>query len=309
MGTVFRAYDERLERQVAVKVIKSEIFNQEDMRLRFEREARSVARIDQPGVVAVFDYGEIEDGSLYIVMEWLRGLDLDRVLRRYGAGKPKDVATLLRQAGAALAAAHAKQLVHRDIKPANIFLTANAEGFGVKLLDFGVAKELSRDSKVTQTGMIVGTPRFMSPEQLLSKPVSERSDTYSLAAVVFQALTGERLVRAEDFAQVLVEVVNQEPRKISAILAQAPKDLDRLLGQALAKEPDQRPESVEEWANELADALVRLKLRREAWRVEAEEDDVSDGRDEVTMTGPGLAESDPTQPQGEATLRHSPASR
>ena len=269
MGTVFRAYDQRLEREVAVKVIKAEIFNQEAMRNRFEREARAVARIDHPSVVAVFDYGEIEDGSLYIVMEWLRGLDLARVLQLQGAGRPRDVAALVRKAGSGLAAAHARQLVHRDIKPANIFLTAAPDGFGVKVLDFGVAKELSRDSKATQTGMIVGTPRFMSPEQLLSKPIDARSDIYSLAAVVFQALTGERLVRAEDFAQVLVEVVNEEPPKVSAILAQAPKELDELFAQALAKDAEQRPEDVEKWAFELADALEKIRIDRQAWQIDA----------------------------------------
>ncbi len=270
MGTVFRAYDQRLEREVAVKVIKAEIFNQEAMRNRFEREARAVARIDHPAVVAVFDYGEIEDGSLYIVMEWLRGLDLARVLQLHGPGRPRDVAALVRQAGAGLAAAHARQLVHRDVKPANIFLTAAPDGFGVKVLDFGVAKELSRDSKATQTGMIVGTPRFMSPEQLLSKPIDARSDIYSLAAVAFQALTGELLVRAEDFAQVLVEVVNQEPPKVSAILAQAPKELDQLFAQALAKDAEQRPEDVGAWAVELADSLERLRIDRKAWRIGAD---------------------------------------
>ena len=278
MGTVFRAYDERLEREVAVKVIKSEIFNQEAMRNRFEREARAVARIDHPGVVAVFDYGEIEDGSLYIVMEWLRGLDLARVLQLYGAGRARDVAVLLRQAGAGIAAAHARQLVHRDIKPANIFLTPAPDGFRVKILDFGVAKELWRDSTATQTGMIVGTPRFMSPELLLSKPIDARSDIYSLAAVAFQALTGEHLVRAEDFAQVLVEVVNQEPPKVSAILAQAPREIDLLFARALAKDVEQRPQDVEAWAVELADALDKLRVGRDTWRIEAEAESEAERR-------------------------------
>ncbi len=283
MGIVFRAYDERLEREVAVKVIKAEIFNQKAMRDRFEREARAVARIDHPGVVAVFDYGEIEDGSLYIVMEWLRGIDLARVLQLHGAGRPRDVAVLLRQAAAGLAAAHARQLVHRDIKPANIFLTPAPDGFRVKILDFGVAKEMSRDAKVTQTGMIVGTPRFMSPEQLLSKPIDARSDIYSLAAVVFQALTGERLVRAEDFAQVLVEVVNQEPPKVSAILAQAPREIDRLFARALAKDAEQRPANVEEWAVELAEVIDKLRIGRDAWRIEAEPEVEGGANDEETV--------------------------
>ncbi len=283
MGTVFRAYDERLEREVAVKVIKSEIYNQEGMRLRFEREARAVARIEHPGVVAIFDYGEIEDGSLYIVMEWLRGLDLARVMQLQGAGRPKDVATLLRQAGAALAAAHRGQIVHRDIKPANIFLTAAPGGFAVKILDFGVAKELSRDTMLTQTGAIIGTPRFMSPEQLLGKSVDARSDIYSLAAVAFQALTGEPLVRAEDFAQVLVEVINQDPPNVSAILAQAPKELDRLFGKALAKDADQRAENVEEWAVELGDALEEIKTDRQSWRIEVEPEADSDDEKETAI--------------------------
>jgi serine/threonine protein kinase len=283
MGTVFRAYDDRLEREVAVKVIKAEIFNQPAMRTRFEREARAVARIDHPGVVAVFDYGEIlDEGSLYIVMEWLEGLDLARVLQLRGPGRPRDVAALVRQAGAGLAAAHARQLVHRDIKPANIFLTPVPGGFRVNILDFGVAKELSRDSKATQTGMIVGTPRFMSPEQLLSKPVDARSDIYSLAAVAFQALTGERLVRAEDFAQVLVEVVNEEPPKLSAILAQASRELDVLFARALAKDPEARPADVEEWADELAETLDSLHIDRPAWRIAGDPEVVSGTDDEET---------------------------
>ena len=123
----------------------------------------------------------------------------------------------------------------------------------------------------------------MSPEQLLSKPIDARSDIYSLAAVVFQALTGERLVRAEDFAQVLVEVVNQEPPKVSAILAQAPREIDRLFARALAKDAEQRPANVEEWAVELAEVIDKLRIGRDAWRIEAEPEVEGGANDEETV--------------------------
>ena len=269
MGTVFHAHDERLEREVAVKVIKSEHFDNDAVRQRFQREARTVARIDHPGVVAVFDSGELEERSLYIVMEWLRGWNLGQILKLQGPGTPQQVAAFSRQAGAALDAAHRQKLVHRDIKPENLFLTSEPDGFRVKIVDFGVAKELVRDSQITQTGTVIGTPLYMSPEQLNGEAVESRSDIYSLAVVIFEALTGKRLVKARAFAKVLMEVSQDEPPKVSDYLEQAPPELDELFAEALAKEPGGRPRSAQDWAEKLGDLMESLDISREGWRVEA----------------------------------------
>ena len=265
MGTVFRSKDLRLDREVAVKVIRAEHFNDETVRTRFEQEARTVARIDHPGVVAVFDSGELDDGSLFIVMEWLEGRDLGFLLRRFGPGTPSEVLSLLRQAAAALEAAHRARLVHRDIKPENLLLSAAAGGFRVKVLDFGVAKELSTNVSLTRTGSLVGTPLFMSPEQLLGRPIDARSDIYSLAAVGYQALTGRRVVQADQFADVMYEVINAQAPPVSAILGGAPSKVDEAFRSALAKDLDLRPESAQRWVESFAAHLEDLPTDNDGW--------------------------------------------
>ncbi|HEY6728400.1 MAG TPA: response regulator [Polyangiaceae bacterium] len=268
MGSVFRAHDERLERDVALKVIRAELFDNEKMRQRFEREARSIASIDHPGVIRIFDSGELEDASLFIVMEWLDGIDLSNLIDHFGAGTPVQVAQLVREASSALAAAHRLGIVHRDIKPANIFLVRHHEGFRAKLLDFGVAKEMSKDTALTETGSMVGTPLYMSPEQLLSKAVDARSDLYSLAAVIFQAATGRRIVQGQEFASILLEVVQRDAPRLGEFLDDVPPEVDAAFAQALGKVPEARPESVEAWANSFVDALEGIPSSTSGWVVE-----------------------------------------
>ncbi|HKO56146.1 MAG TPA: response regulator, partial [Thermoanaerobaculia bacterium] len=183
MAKVFEAADEKLGRAVAVKIIKPEHFDNAEMRIRFEQEARAVARIDHPGVIGVYDSGELEEGSLFFIMELLRGLNLGQVLQRHGRGTPRQVATLVRQMGSALSAAHRAGFIHRDIKPENIFLIDGPDGFRVKLLDFGIAKAIDGNNRLTQTGAFIGTPGYMAPEQLLGLAVDERTDLYSFGAV------------------------------------------------------------------------------------------------------------------------------
>jgi len=268
MGSVYRAHDERLARDVALKVIRAELFDNEKMRQRFEREARNIASIDHPGVISIFDSGELEDGSLFIVMEWLDGIDLSHVIDHFGAGTPGQVAQLVREASSALTAAHRIGIIHRDIKPANIFLVRHLDGFRAKLLDFGVAKEMSNDTGLTETGSMVGTPLYMAPEQLLSRAVDARSDLYSLAAVMFQALTGRRMVQGQEFATILLEVVQRDAPRLSEFLADVPPEVDDAFAQALGKWPESRPESVEGWANSFVDALERMPSTTGGWVVE-----------------------------------------
>jgi CheY-like chemotaxis protein len=264
MAKLFEAYDEKLDRAVAVKLIKPEYFNDAEMRMRFEQEARAVARIDHPGVVAVYDSGELEEGSLFFVMELLRGMNLGQLLQRYGKGTPHQVGALLRQIGAALSAAHRAGFIHRDIKPENIFLTDAAEtaadSVRAKLLDFGIAKPIGVNNRLTQTGTFIGTPAYMSPEQVSGEPIDVHTDLYSLAAVVYEALSGTRVVPEK--ANVYVsDVMEASP----APLLGAPPEVQRTLFAALAKDPAERPTDVGTWSSDLATALESMTAAVAGW--------------------------------------------
>ena len=166
MGAVFKAEDEKLSRFVSIKIIKAELLDDPFMRMRISREARLIAQIQHPGVVSIYDFGEVPDGSAFIVMEFLQGLDLAEVLKRAGPGTPQEVATVLTQVGDALCTTHALGVIHRDLKPANLFVVPSSSGFQVKVLDFGLAKSIGEDVSLTVSGMLVGTPAYMSPEQI-----------------------------------------------------------------------------------------------------------------------------------------------
>ncbi len=269
MGTVFRANDERLTRDVALKIIRASHLNDPTMRLRLEREARVIARIRHPGVIEVHDSGELEDGSVYVVMELLRGRDLSGIIQEYGSATPVQTASLLVQAAEALAAAHENGVIHRDIKPANLFLVPGGEGFRVKVLDFGVAKTNRFDSEVTMTGMVVGTPAYMTPEQMLGRSVDERSDLYSLAAVVYEALVGRRAIpsskEGREEGDQMTDTLFANPLPVSALLNQATPDVDALFDRALAKKASARPRNLLEWARALADLLRVLPASRPGW--------------------------------------------
>ena len=229
MGTVFSGHDETLERDVALKIIRPQLLSDPAMRLRLTREAKLVARIQHPGVTALFDSGELEDGSAFLVMELLRGRGLSGLLSEFGPGTPRQVARLLRQTGAALAAAHKAEVIHRDIKPDNIFLVAGPDGFQAKLLDFGVALSTRFDARVTHAGMVIGTPAYMPPEQIRDEDLDERADVYSLACVMWEAL--------------------------SHFLPSVPRGAEELFEAALSKSRLGRPKDVESWAAALAGLL------------------------------------------------------
>ncbi len=258
MGLVLTARDERLNRDVAVKLVRPEHFNDTALRHRFEREARAIARIQHPGVVALHDFGELDDGTAFLVMERLQGSDLRTVLLSHGRGSPSQVARLTRQGAAALRAAHLAGIVHRDLKPENVFLVDEAEGFRVKIVDFGLAKSLNRERSLTRTGMIVGTPAYMAPEQVRGEDLDARVDVYAFAAVVFEALTGRPVVLGADIAQIFVNVLNAVPPAVSSFLPGVPPAVDAAFASALAKDPARRPKDVELWAESFADVLERV---------------------------------------------------
>jgi serine/threonine protein kinase len=243
--------------------------------MRFEREARSVARIRHPSVIDLYHSGELEDGSLFLVMERLRGHELSRVLREHGAGRPEQVAALARQGAAGLAAAHRAGIVHRDIKPANVFLAPEAGGFRVKILDFGLAKSMSADVGLTRTGTMLGTPAYMAPEQVRGQPTDLRSDVYAFAAVVYEALTGRRAVGSLELARALVDVLDASVAPPSSILPTLPEGVDRAFAGALAKRIEDRPSDVEAWASELAGHLASCPSAHLGWPPDLATDDTA----------------------------------
>lgn len=265
MGQVFLARDERLQRDVAIKVLLGDSPLDAAARAQLAHEARAVARIGHPGVVDVFDLGELDDGSSFIVMEYLTGRALSEEIARHGRGSPRQVADLLRQVGAALSAAHRTGVVHRDIKPQNVFLTRTSDGFHARLLDFGVAR-VAGGGADTVSNSLHGTPAYMAPEQIGGAAGDERSDLYSLAAVAFEALVGRRLIKQRpSMAATLAAIINETPPDVSSVLAGVPKELDALFRCALARDPLQRPASVVEWTESVADRLELMAAGDAAW--------------------------------------------
>lgn len=260
MGSVFAAHDEKLRRDVALKVIRAETLSDAEARFRLEREARALAQVHHPSVVGLFDSGELEDGSAFLVMELLSGRNLADMLLKHGPGTPRQVAMVLRQAGPALGAAHRVGVIHRDVKPANLLLIPERDGFQTKVLDFGLAKSTRAEERLTQTGVLVGTPAYMAPEQVEGGELDGRTDTYSLAAVAYEALTGKRVVEGQEVGRMMMDVLYGAPVAVSLILG-VPAEIDQVFDSALAKRPSDRPAFIEPWAEELAALLDALPQR------------------------------------------------
>jgi len=259
---VFAAEDERLRRPVAIKIIKAEYFNDQEIRARFEHEAQAAAKIDHPNVSTVFDSGALDDGSLYFVMEQLRGLDLAQMIRAYGPGSPSQVASLLRQVGPALTAVHKAGFVHRDIKPSNIFLCEEGAGFRAKILDFGIAKSIDADSTLTRHGSFIGTPAYMAPEQIERKrKVDARTDLYAFATVAYEALAGRRVTTGKEVTKVFAEILYEQPPALSTLMS-GNEALDAAFARALAKDPEERPATVSEWSDGVAAILESMPAEK-----------------------------------------------
>jgi serine/threonine protein kinase len=247
MGVVYSARDEKLERVVALKTMSS-MATDETARRRFWREARAAATVNHPNVCQIYDIGE-DDGTLFIAMELLEGESLAERLHR-GALNASDAVPVALGILAALTALHSRGIVHRDLKPSNVFLTP----FGVKLLDFGLARpELDRSLDVTgpltQTGIVVGTPRYMSPEQAAGGPADARSDLFAAGAILFEMLAGRPAFSGRTVVDILHATLHEHPPALAG--SPAVTAIDRVIRRALAKRPDDRPPSAEMFADEL----------------------------------------------------------
>jgi eukaryotic-like serine/threonine-protein kinase len=241
MAEVWEAHDEILSRPVAVKVLQPHLATDDIFLERFRREAVTAARLAHPGVVSTFDTG-IDDGTAYIVMELVKGRTLRQLLSEQGRLEPWQAVAVTRQIADALVHAHQAGLVHRDIKPANVLLVEDdMGGMRVKVTDFGIAKASAGiGTDLTRTGTVLGTPKYVSPEQIKGEDPDARADLYSLGVVFYEMLVGTPpFVGDTDLATAMAHLNNRVP-KVSASVRGVPPELDRLVGDLLAKDPKRR---------------------------------------------------------------------
>lgn len=254
MGAVFRARDPRIDRIVALKTIAvpgGDPKMMEEYRQRFYREAQAAGRLSHPGIVTIFDADvDRADNTPFIVMEFVDGKSLDQCIATQPDNRlDRTIAIgLIQQIAAALDYAHAHGIVHRDIKPANILVTGDGQ---IKIADFGIAK-LAR-AEATLPGYLLGTPAYMSPEQLSGKPVDGRSDLFSLGVIAYWLLTGQKPFTGETITEVSIQVATKEPCAPSQAAPGLSADFDQVLARALAKDPAQRYQSGRDFAADLDD--------------------------------------------------------
>ncbi len=300
MGVVVAATHLGLEQPVAIKFLHPEAMGDKDSVERFLREAKVAAMIRSDHVARVHDVGSLDGGVPYIVMEHLEGTDLGNLISLEGPLPIDEACEVALQACAALAEVHAAGIVHRDLKPSNLFITRRSDGSpAVKLLDFGISKlsatmgDSGQDPALTATTTIMGSPSYMSPEQLKStKEVDSRTDLWSLGAVLYEAVTGKPAFRGENVPQVCAMIASEDPAAPSTLRDGVPPELERAILGCLAKKPEERTTLVE-----LARALAPLAPERAAGLLD---------RIEATVDPVGIKPR-PTAPSGAETIKRDEA--
>ena len=268
MGEVYKGRHEPLGDTVAIKVLKKEHAKDERMVARFRREARSTSRVQHRNVVSIFDMGQLDDGRLYLVMEYIKGRSLVEILDEEGALSVERAVRLSVQIADAMAAAHSMGIMHRDLKPENIVVINTPEGEHVKVLDFGLARMVENNApedKITMSGEVFGTPVYMSPEQCFGETLSYPTDVYSFGACFFELLTGEPPFEGNNIVAIMLAHKNQAPRVPSEVYPdnQIPPELDAFVLRCLSKTAAERYPTGVELARELRhvqDLITKRKL-------------------------------------------------
>ena len=263
MGAVYEATHARLPRRFAIKVLRADYLKQPQWVERFKREAEIASQLRHPHIVEVVDYNHAPDGRPYIVMEYLEGEDLSHRLAR-GKMPRAQALELLRQVGSALSAAHRRGVIHRDLKPQNIFLAHTDDGeVRVKVLDFGIAKLMNESGGLTSDNIVLGTPWYISPEQVLGKKdqVDARSDIFSLAVIAYQLLTGQAPFASDSVAATLHQVAYDDPPSPREIDPDIDKRLEATLLRGLSKQREERFADAELFTTALAGGQERISLR------------------------------------------------
>jgi serine/threonine-protein kinase len=258
MGAVYEGEQQlgTTKRRVAIKTLHPHLSRDPKIKARFEREVGTIAELEHPNTIQVFDFGSTQEGILYIVMEFLQGRSLADVLEKEGALSPERALHIVHQVCGSLAEAHGRGIVHRDLKPDNVVLIERAgQKDFVKVLDFGIAKrskeEDKNEQKLTQQGMVLGTPPYMSPEQFTGQPVDARSDIYSLGVMAYEMLTGRLPFRANTAWEWASQHMTQPPIPIESMAEgmRAPEPMRTAIRRALAKSADERVQTAREFAD------------------------------------------------------------
>lgn len=271
MGTVYRARHLLIDRPVAIKVLNPRFVEDDAARTRFRREARAAGRLQHANAVTVTDFGQSQDGYVYLVMELLEGRTLREVLAKEAPLDTARAVSLMLQISAAVGAAHEAGIIHRDLKPANIFIVQHAEVPAVvKVLDFGIAK-LAADSldeddlkALTQVGAMIGTPRYMSPEQCDGADLTPAADVYSLGVILYELLSGTVPFSGTSPLAIALKHTSEIPRSPREFVASIPPALEQLVLRALEKSPADRPANAAEFRKELLGIAERLGLEHAA---------------------------------------------
>ncbi len=257
MGRVYEARHPESRQRVAIKVLHEEVARDRVAVERFKREFETAAMFEHPHIVEVLDFGETDDGSWFMTMEFLEGEELGERLRRDGKMPPAAILRMACQLALAMDHAHGFGVIHRDLKPDNVFLVTTPEGDHVKVLDFGSVKlQVETGPKLTAFGTTLGSPYYMSPEQAMGKlDVDPRTDVFAMAAILYEATCARVPFPGDNVAEILVKIVNADPEPPSRLGATLPDTADSVLLRALAKEKERRPENCETLAERLLRAM------------------------------------------------------
>jgi serine/threonine-protein kinase len=258
MGVVYKAIDPAIDRVVAIKTINLTLSDDElaEYEARFAQEVKAAGRLNHPNIVSIYDVGKTEDFA-WMAMEFVDGHELKALLRGQKALPLNDGLDIIQQVAEGLAFAHGKDVVHRDIKPSNIMITEDEDHAIAKVTDFGIAR-MSSSSVKTMTGIVLGSPRYMSPEQVLGKKVGPASDIFSLGVVLFETLTGSAPFDSPSINSIMYQTVHEPCPQASALNGELAPELDRIVAKAMAKLPEERFASMREFARAIRDARQML---------------------------------------------------
>ena len=269
MGAVYRARHLSMDRPVAIKFLHQRLMEDEAARARFHIEARAAVMLRHANAVSVTDFGQTSEGVVYIVMELLEGRILREILSREAPLETARAISMMLQASAAVAAAHEAGIIHRDLKPANILVTQSADQpAAVKVLDFGIAKFALDDDEeaatLAQTNSVIGTPRYMSPEQYNGDELTPAADVYGLGVILYEMLTGMVPFSGATPAEIAEKHANNQPHSPREIVASIPEDVERIVLHALEKQPADRFANAGEFRRELLATAERLGFEHHA---------------------------------------------
>ncbi|HXG67026.1 MAG TPA: SUMF1/EgtB/PvdO family nonheme iron enzyme [Blastocatellia bacterium] len=308
MGAVYKAVQTEMDRICAIKLLTAVSADKAAALARFKREARMSSRIDNPHAITIYDFGEAEGGMLYLVMEFVKGQSLSRIFSKEKTLPLNRVVNITRQIAEGLAAAHAIGIVHRDLKPDNVMLTEKGgESDYVKVLDFGIAKTMTNDGEehLTQTGYVLGTPVYMSPEQLSGEKLDARSDIYSLAIMVYEMLSGRLPFEGDNPQAIMIKRVMADPIPLRMVAPAISDSVERVVMMGLARNREERIQTVTGFAQELARA-AQIATNELSGRPTSAMGNEGGAVSTVQFSSPQSQPADDPQAEGKTALYNSP---